>query len=209
MTKLYFIRHGESTANALNVFAGTSDFPLSETGHAQAKLTAKYLADKGIDVIYSSDLKRAYQTAEPTAKMYGIDVIKSEKLREFCGGKWEMLTYKEVGERFPEELNVFTNDIGSATFSGGESVADSQIRVKNAVDEICRCNDGKTVAIFIHAGVLRALLCDMMGLPLSEMKNIKFVGNASVTTAYCENGKYTVTERGYHEHLGSLGTFLP
>ena len=78
MTRIILVRHGQSEANANFIFAGHSDFPLTEFGHAQAKLVAEYLAkNEKIDAIYSSDLKRAYYTAVPTSELLGIEIVKA------------------------------------------------------------------------------------------------------------------------------------
>ena len=71
-TKLFLIRHGQSAGNAEGRFGGHSATPLSELGQEQARLTAKALAKESIGAIYSSDLLRAVQTAEPLAKMLGL-----------------------------------------------------------------------------------------------------------------------------------------
>ena len=69
MVKLYLFRHGQSKANLNNVFLGQHNMDLTENGICQAKLTAKYLKDIPVDVIYSSDLTRAHETAKETAKL--------------------------------------------------------------------------------------------------------------------------------------------
>ena len=102
-THFYLIRHGESEANKIDAFAGHSQFNLTEQGRAQAKKAAEYLSTLPIDVIYSSDLPRAYQTAQATAERLGIDIIKSERLREINAGKWQGLLFAAVKEKYKEE----------------------------------------------------------------------------------------------------------
>ena len=100
MTRLIITRHGQSIANAECRFAGHSDFDLSPIGHTQAALAAEYISKTfKIDCIYSSDLLRAYNTALPTAKALGLEVIKTQELREIYVGKWEGHTTDEIAEK--------------------------------------------------------------------------------------------------------------
>ena len=88
-THLYLIRHGESEANKIDAFAGHSQFNLTAQGRAQAEKAAEYLSTLHVDAIYSSDLPRAFQTAQPTAERLGMTVVKREQLREIEAGEWE------------------------------------------------------------------------------------------------------------------------
>ena len=86
-TKIIIIRHGESLANAKRIYLGHTDWDLSEKGKEQARQVAEYLSDEKIDVIYSSDLIRAYNTALPHAQRRGMKIIKSRGLREVYLGE--------------------------------------------------------------------------------------------------------------------------
>ena len=100
-TRLYLIRHGESEANKIDAFAGHSQFNLTEQGRAQAQKAAEYLSTLQVDAIYSSDLPRAYQTAEPTAKRLGMEIITSKQLREIDAGEWEGRTFNDLQKTIP------------------------------------------------------------------------------------------------------------
>ena len=82
-TLLYFIRHGESEANERDAFIGHTDLDLTRLGHQQAQMAAEYLRAIPADVIYASDLKRAYNTAMHTAEIKGMNVIKNENLSTY------------------------------------------------------------------------------------------------------------------------------
>ena len=87
--KVYFVRHGQSLGNAERVLLGHCDLDLSPLGVQQAKLTAEAMKDFPIDIIYSSDLLRAYNTAKPHADLRGISVIPDKCFRECYLGDWE------------------------------------------------------------------------------------------------------------------------
>lgn len=209
MTKVYLIRHGESAANKGEIFTGQMDFPLSEKGHAQARLCGEFLKDKGIDVIYASDLSRAYDTARPTSELCGIGIISCPGFRELYAGKWEGLTYAQLLEKYPKEYPVFVHDIGNAVCDGGESIAEMSVRIKEAFDRIVSDNEGKTVAIFTHACPIRELQCMLTGRPITDMKDVKWVGNASTTLVECDERGCRFVFTGKNDYLSELATELP
>ncbi|MBR4078223.1 MAG: histidine phosphatase family protein, partial [Oscillospiraceae bacterium] len=100
-------------------------------------------------------------------------------------------------------------DFSNARCTGGESVRELYRRICNTVRRIAEENDGKTVVVATHATPIRTFMHYCSGLPLSEMKNIPWVSNASVTTAVYENGTFTITEAGHDAHLGDMRTALP
>lgn len=209
MTRVYLIRHGESAANRGEIFTGQMDFPLSEKGRRQAELCGEYLKDKGIEVIYASDLQRAYDTAVPTAEKCNLPIIKCPGFRELDGGKWEGLTYDELLERYPVEYPVFVHDFGNASCEGGESVIGMTARIRAAFDRIVSENDGKTVAIFTHACPIRELLCVLNRRPYEDMKDIRWVGNASATLVECDGENYNFVMISHQDYLADIATGLP
>ena len=89
-TTILLVRHGESMGNVLKLFTGHSGYPLSDLGHTQAARTAEYIhANYQVDAVYSSDLPRAFQTAEHIAKAFKLPVITHAGLREIYAGDWE------------------------------------------------------------------------------------------------------------------------
>lgn len=202
MTKLVLIRHGESLGNAELVFLGHTDWDLTETGYKQAELTADFLDDMKIDVIYSSDLKRAYNTALPVAKRRNMEIITSKELREIYAGKWEGMKFVDIKETYPENHTRWMTDVGNAFCDGGETVFELQQRVKNELDRIARENEGKTVCIATHATPIRTMLCIWNGLAISEAKNFGWVKNASVTIInYNDDGTYSIVLEAESAHL--------
>src|SRR4051794_15208466 len=95
-TNLLLVRHGQSEGNAERRFGGHTATPLSMRGHAQAAATAKALASESITAIYSSDLKRAIQTATPLAESIGVKVNATEAFRERSVGVMEGLTFEDA-----------------------------------------------------------------------------------------------------------------
>ena len=187
-TRIFLMRHGESKANEKNAFGGHTDLELSEKGHLQAQKTAEYLKDIPVDVIYSSDLLRAYHTAEYTAKKKDMQIIKNAKLREMYAGEWEDVAFSVVEQKYKEDYNTWVNNIGYACCTGGESVEQLQVRIVNEVEKLIKENEGKTIFIFTHATPILALVAAWSNKSKDEMKDIPWAKNASVTMAEYEDG---------------------
>ena len=104
-----------------------------------------------MDAIYSSHLKRAYDTAVFVSNVTGTEIIEDSNLRECDGGDWERLTYDELCELFPDEYEIWCEDIGKAICPNCESVKAFADRIINVVTEIAKYYEDKTVCIFTHA----------------------------------------------------------
>ena len=207
MTRLVITRHGQSLANAQCRFAGHSDFDLSELGHRQAQITAEYIcANEKIDVIYSSDLSRAYNTARPTAERLGMEIITTEELREIFAGEWEGITTDELAIRYAEDFGIWKNHYAASRPTGGESTAEVYRRVLKTVSDIASRHDGQTVLISTHATLVRALSAHAQGLDETRVGEIPFTHNASINVFTFEDGKLTPEKLDIIEHLGDLVT---
>lgn len=208
-TRLYLIRHGESEANKIDAFAGHSQFNLTEQGRAQAQKAAEYLATLHVDAIYASDLPRAYQTAEPTAKRLGMEIITSKALREINAGDWEGRTFTDLQTNDPTYATWMT-DIGHARPTGGESVTELQTRVLAELTAIAERHEGQTVFVFTHATPIRTFAAHCAGKTADTMREIPWMSNASVTHATYErgSGEFTMIEYDKHDFMGDLVTVL-
>ena len=209
MTKMIFVRHGQSEANLARVFAGHTDTVLTELGKSQAENTARFLRDYKIDAIYASDLTRAMQTAIPTAKSQGLAILPDEELREIYAGAWENHSYEVLMRDFSESYGIWRNDCGRAYPEGGESVLALSERIYAEVDRIAAENEGHCVAIFSHATPIRLLRARWEGYPPRELAKVMFCGNASVSVVdYLDDGSYRVHLCGYDGHQGDAATGL-
>lgn len=163
VTRLYLIRHGQSDGNAEGRFGGHSPTPLSPLGEMQAEVTARALADERIDVVYSSDLLRAVQTAEPLAELLGLELNKTKAFRERNVGVLEGLTFRESKEKYPKDYYALVNRDINHVITGGESYRQLLRRGNEAIREILRTYRGKNVAIYSHTGAICYLTLHMIG----------------------------------------------
>lgn len=208
MTTLYIVRHGESMANQDNCFAGQRDVALTELGLRQAECTARFLQEIPLAAVYSSDLRRAADTAAAIARPHALAVTRCADLREIHGGLWEGLAYEEIIRRFPEDYRVWKNRVGLSRCTGGETVAQVQARAAQAVTAIVRHNEGKAVCLVAHGLVIRALESFFTATPLETMEKIPFVANASVTEVSFASGIWQLEQRDVHAHLADMVTFV-
>jgi len=210
MTTLLLVRHGQSDANFKHRFAGHFDAELTELGHRQAELTARFLKKNyHVDKIFSSNLSRAFATAEHAGKALRLPVMPMPELREIYAGRWEGALYEQLLKEYPEDYRRWREDIGNARCTQGESVAELADRIWNAVRRIAEESDEQTVLIVSHATPIRSLQWRLTGTPLDQMQQVPWVSNASVTELRYENGILTPVKIGQDAHLEELKTQLP
>ncbi|MFE9423390.1 histidine phosphatase family protein [Kitasatospora sp. NPDC006697] len=162
--RIVFWRHGQTSWNLENRFQGTTDIPLTETGYAQARRSARLLAGLKPDLLVSSDLGRAADTAAELAKLTGLDVKHDPGLRETYAGSWQGLTHAEIRARFPEEYEAFRR--GEPVRRGGgeltSEVADRSVPVVLAAAE--ELPEDGTLVVVSHGGTIRTMLGRLLGL---------------------------------------------
>jgi len=174
-TRLYLIRHGQSAGNAEGRFGGHGPTPLSDLGVQQAEKTAKVLAKEGINVIYSSDLVRAVQTAEPLAKLLGLKVNASDAFRERHVGVLEGLTFDESKQAYPKDYYALVNRKVHHVITGGESYRQLLRRLMSKFNEIVRTNPGEKIAIYSHTGAICFLTLNLLGAINRETKQTPWI----------------------------------
>lgn len=170
-TRLCIVRHGETAWNAEHRVQGQLDVPLNAVGAAQAQATARALAGERFDALYSSDLSRARQTAQPAADLFSMKIRLEEKLRERHYGIFERLTYAEVKVRYPADYARFEARDPEYAFRSGESLRDFSDRSIAVISSIADQNKGRNVLVFTHGGVLDKLYRHITGLPLSAARD--------------------------------------
>ena len=176
----------------------------------QAELTANYIVQNfHVDGVYSSDLQRAFMTAKVLADRLGQQVIACPDLREIYGGQWEGKPFDQLQILCPKTYGTWLSDIGNAVCDGGESVAQMQLRVVEALKRIALDNPGKTLALVCHGTPIRSVQCLCEGKTLSEMKDVKWVSNASVSQLVFEDNRFYMEQISSDDHLGELISVLP
>ncbi|KJZ91383.1 hypothetical protein ClosIBUN22A_CONTIG111g02317 [Clostridium sp. IBUN22A] len=175
------IRHGETEWNILGKFQGSTDIPLSNEGIRQAFMLKERLKSD-FDYIFSSPLKRAYETAKILCDESGKQVSIAEEIREINFGEWEGLTVKGIAEKYPDIFNEWRNDKREGKFCGGDmSTLNASIRAKNCIMEIANKHKGKKIVIVAHGGIIKAGLIGIFEWDMSMYHKIA-LGNTCVNT---------------------------
>ena len=189
-TRVLLVRHGQSRGNAERRFGGHSPTPLSGLGRRQAEAAARALAAEGVTAIYSSDLLRAVQTAEPLARATGLEIRRTAALRERSVGLMEGLTFEEAAEAHPEEYAALLRRDFEHVLAGGESYRQLLDRASAELDAAVERHRGGTVALFSHTGTICILALHLMGA--LDAPNLKPVW---LSTSNCGVTRFSV-ERG-------------
>lgn len=203
-TVVYLVRHGLTDWNAEKRLQGQTDVSLNEVGLQQASLVAAWISEQPVkfDVIYTSDLRRAAQTAQAIASRLNIHPISHRALREIHCGEWEGFTGAEIDSKYPAEREMWRVDRYQYRMPGGENVADVQSRVSVFYQNMLNQHEGQTILVVTHGLALLSLVAVLQGVPIEEYwkKNI-FIGNTSVTIVVHSNGQAKVQRFNSVEHL--------
>jgi len=166
--QLICIRHGQSQFNSEGRIQGQWDTPLSELGQAQAQALAVALGHEPIDAVFSSPLRRAVQTALPTAAALGQEVRVVPGLQEINAGLFQGLLWSEIEVRYPDEARRWLAHEPDFVVPGGESRAQLMQRGRAAFEEIRRSGPFDRVAVFTHGGLLGAALKSLLDIPAAR-----------------------------------------
>jgi broad specificity phosphatase PhoE len=183
-------RHGETDWNAEKRWQGHSDRPLTERGRAQAAALAERLDPTRLEVVYTSDLRRARQTGSVVAERQGVPVKTRQDLREVDVGSWAGLTRQEAAERFPEAFERWEH--GYPGWTDGETYEQMTERVVAAVLEIAAKHSDRPALVVTHAGPIRALHSAALGLDIHAYRRLRPVEpNARLSAVCLRDGEFT------------------
>ena len=191
-TRVLLIRHGQSQGNAEGRFGGHTSTPLSQRGRLQAEATARALASETFNAIYSSDLMRAVETAEPLARLTGLRIDKTDAFRERSVGVMEGLTFEEAAAQHPEQYGALLRRDFDHVLLGGESYRQMLDRASRHLDQAIQQHRGGRVIIFSHTGTICILTLHLMGaLDAPELRPVW------ITTANCGITRFELRSDGF------------
>lgn len=199
--KIILIRHGETDHTKKGLAQGWLDVPLNKKGIEQAKKLAKRFKDEAVDVIYSSDLKRAHQTAKLLSKVKRLKTIRTSKIREWNMGTWAGETWDKIGKEYAHIFDEVGN-IKDYDWKGhqGESINEFTRRLKLFLEELFEKHPNQTVAIVTHGGTKSRLL-DLLKV-VSAGTHHAFEHTAVTILKKTKQGNYTLKVFKDTSHLG-------
>jgi probable phosphoglycerate mutase len=199
------LRHGETPLSVEKRFSGRGDAALTDRGLQQAQASARRLAELGADVLVSSPLRRTRQTAEVVAAELGLDVEVDDGLAETDFGEWEGMTFGGVQAAKPDALAAWLADETVAP-PGGESMADTALRVLAARDRIVAAHEGATVVVVSHVTPIKTLLRDALAAPAVAMYRIHLEPASLSLVDWRAGGAPVVRLMNDTSHLGPVAT---
>jgi probable phosphoglycerate mutase len=191
--RIYLVRHGETEWNRDGRWQGHADVALNAAGRDQAARLARHLADAGIrfDRLYSSDLRRAWETAVGIGAEVGLQPLPVTALREIDLGTWSGRTRSEIAAAFPEEWARVQRE-EDVPRGGGETYSALLLRVVDWLEGTARTNAGRSVCAVTHGGCIRAALLHALGLTWADRGQLPAIGNASVTVLSRADGRWRI-----------------
>ena len=205
-TRLCLVRHGETEWNAERRIQGQIDIGLNDTGRQQAVAAGRWLRDAGLSALYSSDLQRAWTTAQAIGAAVGLSPVAAPELRERRYGVFEGLTYAEAQARYPDGYAAFEGRNADYAFENGESLKAMFDRVTGKLQAIAAAHPGENVAVVLHGGVLDIANRFVRGNPLEVPRDF-LIPNAGlnwIAAVDGENGtKWHIETWGETGHLGA------
>ena len=181
ITKIYFVRHGETKANKERLLFGQLDWDLNKEGIKQSKQAALKLSNIKADYIISSPLKRAKNTAGIISKKLKTKKIIIDKdLIEKSEGLWEGKSYWEVRKKDPKGYKQWLKSPFKNKPPKGESVLDLDKRVKRFYKAVLRKYSGKNIIVVCHSGPIRLFVLRLLNANIDKFWRLK-VENGSVT----------------------------
>jgi broad specificity phosphatase PhoE len=162
-TRLFLVRHGETTLSAEDRFAGSTDVPLGPNGRTQAERLAARLARDPIAAVYCSPLQRTAETAAIVARPHRLEPAIRDGLREIDHGRWEGLRRADVEARFPDEYSTWEEDPFTFAPCGGESGVQVVARALPVIREIVVGHPGQNVLVVSHKATIRLIIASLLG----------------------------------------------
>ncbi|MEO0250167.1 MAG: histidine phosphatase family protein [candidate division WOR-3 bacterium] len=197
--KLYIVRHGETQWNKEEVFRGRKDVPLNETGLWQAERTGAFFSNKKVEVVYSSPLARATQTAEAICLATGARLSLDHAFIDMDFGPWEGLSLANVRTSYPQEFETWRKVPHRFRMAGAETLAQVRRRVREGLQRIETQANG-TAVITTHRVICKLLALHFLGASNNAFWRVK-VDPAGITLVEQKEEEIAVSFLNQTSHL--------
>jgi broad specificity phosphatase PhoE len=190
--EIFLVRHGESVWNRQHRIQGRKDPGLSENGRRQALAVAKHLKKEGIEVVYTSRLKRCAQTARIVAKAVGVKMVFQPDIEEIILGDWQGKTVEEVRNKYPKIYKAWLKAPSTARIPGWEGISRFTRRVDRAFKEILNEDCAQSVCVVTHWGVIAAHLSNTLHADFDSIFKTVRIDNCGINKISYKNGKAVI-----------------
>jgi phosphoserine phosphatase len=203
-TSIYLVRHGQTAWNREEIFRGRSDIPLDETGLKQAAAAGQALKEIELEAIYSSPLRRAYQTAEGIASFHNLPVQPLAAITDMSFGRWEGRSVQDIRGSEQALFRQWREEPHLLQIPGGETLDQVGVRAMAALQELVQSHADKTFLLVSHRVVNRVLLCGVLGIDNSHFWQID-QDAVAINVIHYGNGRYSVSCMNERCHVKGLG----
>ena len=188
MAKIFLVRHGETEKNSSTRYWGKTDVNLGAVGLRQAEQLRDRLATEKIDFVYTSEMRRAVLTARTISSIHCMGETRCPELREIDFGKIEGLDFTEVQQQFPDIARMWIERDPELCYPQGESLLDLDVRLGQFKNRLARHTGKDVILVVAHSGVLRTLICQLLGLETRNRWNFRIdLASLSIVETYPDN----------------------
>ena len=204
MIEIILVRHGQTDWNTSETFRGRLEVALNDVGIKQADDLGIYLVKEKLDIIYSSPLQRAVDTAVAIADRQNLEANTVENLTDFHYGDWQGKPRKEVEKDYPELYRDWLDTPEQIKMPRGESLEDVRKRAVPFIeDAMMRCGEGKIVFVS-HRVVIKVIICALLGLDNSHFWNFR-IDTCGITRFSAGDGRLALTRHNDISFLSPSG----
>jgi probable phosphoglycerate mutase len=202
VTRICFVRHGETNWNIEQRLQGQMDLALNATGEAQAVAVGRRFVGSTATALYSSDLLRARQTAQPIAEALHLPIVLLPALRERHFGRCEGMTLEEISHQYDDDARAIQcHDPDYASPGGGESRRQHQVRILGCIEHLVREHAGQSIVVVTHGGALDVIYRRARQLPLEAPRDYP-IPNAGINWIGIDGEQWSIERWGDDAHLG-------
>ena len=199
-TEIFLVRHGETVWNTRKLIQGQLDSPLTDNGIHQSNLLSKRMKKINPDIIYTSDLKRAIDTANIINQHIDKDIVEISGIRERHWGVFQGASWPKIKSFFPNQYKYYRNDSRNYVIPNGESYKQVTKRTIESLVDIIENHKNQKIVIVTHGGVISPLIRDLLNIPY-EMYRKFVISNTSITKLIYNDFGFSIVSLGDIAHL--------
>ncbi|MDM8547184.1 histidine phosphatase family protein [Candidatus Venteria ishoeyi] len=201
---LTILRHGETDWNATGRIQGQQDVVLNQRGIQQAQAAAAYLKAQQVDALYSSDLRRALESAQPLSQQWQLKIRPLPELREWKLGILEGLLRTEAAQQYPQVYPVYDEQQADGLIPGGETIRQRYQRAINCIEQLSKHHPNEHVLIVTHGGILDNWYRYVHQIPLEQARDW-VLHNAGISQFQKIGQQWQTLSWSQTEHLQEIG----
>ena len=200
MANILLVRHGETDWNRAKRLQGHLDISLNQEGITQANRLGKSLVNEPIDIAYSSDLSRAFDTAQAILAQRSIPHFIDQSLRERCYGEIQGMTYAQIEAELPDNHRAWHSRDPDFQPKNGESLRQFYQRVEAGMLQIAKAHLGQTILVVAHGGILDCMFRLASGISIEDQMKVDLL-NTSLNRLQYDGQKFQIKTWADLSHL--------